>query len=417
MVFSELLKRYDRVRFFLRNIYLYGFRRREEFDELNARTYDNERRRLECWIGDLLQCRRTPSGRIYHLTLDSRQYPINPLYRTFRTKSFTDLDLTLHFYLLALLSESGGMTVRACLDAIYDRFFSEIAAAELMNLDQSTVQRKLREYRALGLVQVRKEGNQQIFSLSPTAQDLCLDETPWQYCLQFFSEAMPLGVIGSFLLHHLNVQESLAPSLFSFRHRFYLEALDGEVTLELLRAAGDGTIVSMTVDHQELELVPMSLAFSTQTGRQYVIVYDPTLRDFVSYRLDRIVKAESTDTVLQLAPLLEQYREMHKYMWGVSLPFDRKLEHVRMEIEVAEGEEYIIHRLIREKRCGKVEQVAPHVWRYTASVWDALEMLPWIRTFIGRIVHFSSSNLLLEERLRETLVQMYRMYGLALDDQ
>lgn len=42
---------------------------------------------------------------------------------------------------------------------------------------------------------------------------------------------------------------------------------------------------------------------------------------------------------------------------------------------------------------------------------DAGEMLPWLRTFIGRIESFSCSNKAVEEKFWQDLAEVYAMYG------
>ena len=44
------------------------------------------------------------------------------------------------------------------------------------------------------------------------------------------------------------------------------------------------------------------------------------------------------------------------------------------------------------------------------QVFDANEMLPWIRTFIGRIVEFHCSSPFVEKRFYHDLQTMYQMY-------
>ena len=46
-----------------------------------------------------------------------------------------------------------------------------------------------------------------------------------------------------------------------------------------------------------------------------------------------------------------------------------------------------------------------------ADVYDAAEMLPWIRTFIGRISELKCSSAYVEQRFREDLRRMNEMYG------
>lgn len=45
MAYSELIKNFDRIRDYMRQFYVYGFKSRTEYDKKSARSYDNERRR------------------------------------------------------------------------------------------------------------------------------------------------------------------------------------------------------------------------------------------------------------------------------------------------------------------------------------------------------------------------------------
>ena len=50
--FQELIKNFDRIRDYMRQFYIYGFKARTEYAGKSARTYDNERRRIESWLAD-----------------------------------------------------------------------------------------------------------------------------------------------------------------------------------------------------------------------------------------------------------------------------------------------------------------------------------------------------------------------------
>ena len=52
MAYSELIKSFERIRNYMREFYVYGFKSLEEYSIKSARSYDNERRRIESWIGD-----------------------------------------------------------------------------------------------------------------------------------------------------------------------------------------------------------------------------------------------------------------------------------------------------------------------------------------------------------------------------
>ena len=60
---------------------------------------------------------------------------------------------------------------------------------------------------------------------------------------------------------------------------------------------------------------------------------------------------------------------------------------------------------------GAVEQTDDTHWRFSADVYDALEMLPWIRTFTGRITDLTCTDKRVTERFWKDLDEMLRMYG------
>jgi len=112
MAYSELIKSFDRVRDYMRQFYIYGFKSRAEYDKKSARSYDNERRRIESWLGDFMRFRQTSDGKNVFLSVDSRNIPGNPFYNAFKAKSFTAGDVTFHFYVLDILQPGASYTVQ-----------------------------------------------------------------------------------------------------------------------------------------------------------------------------------------------------------------------------------------------------------------------------------------------------------------
>ena len=100
MAYSELIKNFNKIRDYMREFYVYGFKCREEYNKKSARSYDDERRRMESWLGDYMGFTRTSEGKNVFISIDSRVSRTNPLYKALKSKSFTDGDITLHFILL-----------------------------------------------------------------------------------------------------------------------------------------------------------------------------------------------------------------------------------------------------------------------------------------------------------------------------
>ena len=73
--YNELIKHFDRIRSYVRDFYIYGFKTREDFREKSGRTYDNQRRRMESWFSDYI--RQDRSG--HKFRPDGCQSPISGL--------------------------------------------------------------------------------------------------------------------------------------------------------------------------------------------------------------------------------------------------------------------------------------------------------------------------------------------------
>jgi len=400
MAYSELIKSFNRIRAYMRSFYVYGFRHRGEYDEKSARGYDDERRRVESWLGDYMAFRQDSAGRRFFLSVDSRAVPHNPLYRAFRAKSFTDRDIMLHFHLLDLLEDAGGATLPALMEGLAERL-NTFEAGDYP--DESTVRRKLAECEKLGLVARQRRGRETLYRRTAESVDL----ESWRDAIDFFSEAAPLGVIGDFCRDKLGEAESR----FRFKHHYILNALDGEVLLALAEAIGGGREALLALGKRRITVAPLKLYVSVQTGRQYVLAWSPWSRDLVFFRLDSIDSVKPGGPAELPEDAGERLEAFMGRVWGVSRGHGERLHCLEMTVCVAPGEAHIPRRLEREKRCGRVERLDDGHWRFTAEVCDALELLPWIRTFTGRITELKCDDAQVTERFWQDFWQMQGMYG------
>ena len=208
MAYSELVKNFNKIRDYMREFYVYGFKSRDEYTKKSARSYDDERRRMESWLGDYMRFRQTPDGKNVFISIDSRVSRHNPLYKAWKTKSFTDGDITLHFVLFDILSSPD---VSLSLNEITDKIDDYLCDfAEPKVFDESTVRKKLKEYVAEGLILSEKQGKTVTYRRVEDVQMCDLD------VLDFFSEVLPCGVIGSFLLD----KTDSCNDHFAFKHHY-----------------------------------------------------------------------------------------------------------------------------------------------------------------------------------------------------
>lgn len=400
MAYSELIKNFSRIRAYLRSFYVYGFRHRGEFTQKSARSYDNERRRVESWLGDYMSFGQDENGRRVFLSVDSRSVTSNPLYRAFRTRSFTDRDITLHFHILDILRGSEGLSITKMMDELAVRL-SGFDQYEMP--DESTVRKKLREYASLGLLAMGKRGRETIYTLSEDTVDI----SSWDAAAAFFSEASPLGVIGSF------VQDRMPEKFegFRFKHHYILNALDSEILYVLFSAIGERRLITFTTRRQHVTALPLKVYIGTQTGRQYLLAWSPAGERFSFYRAD-LMDNVKTGEAYAIPPDLEgRLADFCSRSWGVTGNNFTRLDHIEMTVLAGPDERHIIDRLEREKRCGRVEQLDDTHWRFTAEVYEPLEMLPWLRTFTGRVTDLQCTDQRVIRRFWKDFDELTRMYG------
>lgn len=410
--YSELIKNFEKIRAYMREFYVYGFKSRDEYNRKSSRSYDDERRRIESWLGEYMRFTRTADGKNVFISIDSRSVYHNPLYRAWKAKSFTDGDITLHFILFDILySTEVSLSFGDIMERIDTKY---LAGFEEAVFDESTVRKKLKEYCSIGVLICEKQGKKTFYR---RAEDVSVKGA--EDVLSFFSEVAPCGVIGSFILDKIPVHRDY----FTFKHHYITGTVDSGVLTALFVAMRSKSIVSVDNlgrrrnEAAKIRLIPLRILFSAQNGRTHLIAYIPERNCINSLRLDYLSNVKILESTPRFDELRSMLDKMEKSMWGVMCNYTKQgegeREHVEFTVKIGKGEKYIINRLEREKRVGKIEKIDGETYRFTADVYDTNEMIPWIRTFICRITQMNFSNRTQENRFKKELEEMYEMYGIA----
>lgn len=408
--YSELIKNFEKIRAYMRDFYVYGFKSRDDYQSKSARSYDDERRRIESWLGDYMSFVRTPEGKNVFISIDSRTIRHNPLYNALKAKSFTDGDITLHFIIFDILHDpSVKRTISELFAEIYEKYLFGFESP--MMFDESTVRKKLKEYCEAGIIVTEKEGRKVYYRRTDSTDISDLNDV-----LHYFSEVAPCGVVGSFILD----KEEADTDAFTFKHHYITSAIDSGVLASLFTAMREKRAVTISnmSRHKDLprrnRIVPLRVFISVQSGRQHLFAYLPEYNSFHSYRVDYLSNVKLEDPTPRFDELRTELDRMQGKMWGVSVKRNKwgmeYLEHVEFTVKVEDNEEYIVKRLEREKRVGTVEKLDENTYRFFADVYDSSEMIPWIRTFICRIVKMNFSNRSVENQFKKDLEAMYLMY-------
>ncbi|MGN0575630.1 MAG: WYL domain-containing protein, partial [Ruminococcus sp.] len=322
--FSELIKNFDKTRDYVRDFFIYGCKVRSDFDRKSVRTYDDEKRRVESWMGDYMRYDDSVRGRQVSISVDSGHIPENPLYNAYYSRSFTDNDIRLHFLLTDILSDGQSRTLRELVDILSDDYG--------MLFEEQTVRNKLKEYVDEGIINAEKRGKALYFSLSQDrADDFIRNFRGLDDAVKFFSETQQFGIIGNSILKLLGLKNDL----FFIKHNYIIHTLEDVIIPVLLTAIDEKRYVSFrtfsnrkskNTDNQESEnqAVPMQILVSVQTGRRYLAAYIPAFHRFSAFRLDYIKSVKRGSIYTDYDKLRESFERNILRCFGVSFGMRRE---------------------------------------------------------------------------------------------
>ena len=217
-------------------------------------------------------------------------------------------------------------------------------------------------------------------------------------------------------------KEGKHDEVFAFKHHYITSAIDSDVLCSLFLAMQSKSVVTLhnlsrkSTEPRKNRVVPLRIHISVQDGKQYLIAYQPDFNSIKSFRIDYLSNVKIEKPTPRFDELRKMLDNMESKMWGVGcrgcLSREERLEHVEFTIQIEEDEEHIVRRLQREKRIGRVEKIDDYTYRFIADVYETSELIPWIRTFICRIKKLNFSNRTIENKFKQDIEQMYKMYGI-----
>ena len=401
--FSELIKKFDKIRDYMRDFYVYGFKSRTDFNKKSARTYDNEKRRIESYMGKYMKWDYSSGSKTSFISVDCANIPVNPLYAAWKSKSFTANDIMLHFYILDAL-QNGAMPVETLTDLISQK--SE------RTFDVQTVRNKCNEYIKLGLLTKEKQGKAFLYSRVPPTFPITeglLD------AVKFYQGIAPFGEIGSYIMDRENQDNDL----FAFKHHYIAHTLEDGILMDLLKAIRTNRCIIFENQSERtgktitIHALPLKILISAQTGRRFACMYSFKNRRFTSFRLDYIKTIALDEEIPYAEELKEKLEHNLNKVWGVGFGGVRRSEILCMKLRINEKyENYIIDRIKREGQGGELLKIDADTFLFTKEIYDTTDMSPWIKTFTGRIIRLEGSNQMVINRFYNDMKRMAEMYGI-----
>ena len=394
--FNELIKNYDKIRPYLRDFTVYGYKTREDFDKKSLRTYDNEKRRIQSYLSPYLTEQISTNGKRLGINFDYLSITANPLYDSYKTKSFTKNDIMLHFIILDLLQTYSKLTLPELYDHLTSDYLDQFEDYKL--LDQRTLRIKVNEYVENGLIHETKEEKVTYYQLAVNPLDTLPEKTKVNLftALNFYQNVYPLGLLGDFILEQYHGHKPY----FSFSSFHFSHAVDELIFYKLLTAITSHTAVTLHhVSKNTTSVLPLKLVDNVEQGRRYILCYHLNDHKYKFYRLDRILDVILLPEPIEKSSFLQRQRTVTALLdatWGVALAgmdTPRKLEKWELILHIDEKEEAsLITQFEQAHENGILQRVGIDTFSYTLSILDANEAVPWLRQFVGRIISINCTN-------------------------
>jgi hypothetical protein len=404
--FSELIKNFDKIRDYMRDFFVYGFKSRSDFKQKSSRTYDNEKRRIESYLGEYIKWDTSKGSKRVFISLDSSKITQNPLYSVWKSKSFTSNDIMLHFYLLDILNQNNCLNIETLNDILCEKYG--------LCIDTQILRIKANDYVKEGILTSFKDGKALCYSLSKDyvhnikdSYDDILD------AIKYYQEAAPFGVIGSYLLDNENKENDT----FTFKHHFIVHTLEDKILLELMTAMKEKRKIRFVNQSTRLGTIstlygiPLKIFVSSQSGRRYVTAYNEDRQRFVNHRLDYIKAVVALSPCENYDYLKEKLEGNLDGCWGVSFGGNTRGDKISVKFHIDEEKEpHIINRLKREGRGGEVVRIDKNIYKYSKEVFDTNEMMSWVKSFTGRIISVEGTSKYVVNKFYADMRKMYEMY-------
>lgn len=424
-----------RVRQYLRSFY-FTAQTRQDFSKQH--TYDQMLNDIQLWnMPSIFYSLGTKADVRYFYKIDDRDINLNPFFVFLKSNTSNSLrnDLILYFLILQVVKHDVFMPRTAIIKAVTDVYLygNDANDAHIVEIDAKRIIKVIEELTSLGILIFRKEGKAFTYRLA----DACPDLTNALPAIRLFSEISPLGAAGYYLLDRLELNGvNIEQSHIEFKHRHLDHILDSEVLEPVFEAMHKHQAVKVYMaerlglrkapnipDHFTIErcdkvdlrmaiVVPLKIYVSVLSGRRYVMgLFRDSLR-LACLRISYIEKAELIPGEIDPAVYKEmqlKFKAIADHVWGVSQK-TQTLSHVEMTITANNPESYMLKRLYSECRCGNVEMLSPVSARFSADVYNARELFPWMSSFLGWISDVFFSEPELQEMFIEHIHAIYKNY-------
>ncbi|GKX65958.1 helix-turn-helix transcriptional regulator [Inconstantimicrobium mannanitabidum] len=427
-MFPDFIKHYDLIRSILRDIFLYGCFSRSDLESKNhgsSRKVSYEMRRIRQYIAkDFVKVDKDGKNKLLNLSYDSISNTKNFLIDTYLSKSFTQTDVILYYYILLILNYfDEPMT--------FSEIENELVNRGLINYDNissKTIERKLSEMaNSMEIVSFQKIGRVKEYYISEDIlKELDAEELEkLYYVVHLFKNIVFPNISGYYFYdtlkdymefeRHIKVADN---DCFQYKNLHFHPVIDEELLLRIMNAIeGRYEIIlkakskTIRVKHHNDEIIkPFKLRYDIECGRFYLIGFNNSGR-CISIRIDRRDEVEILKTKFNYEEYEDKYRFSMKNSFS-SVPHNNNdpYEIVKFKVNInSQQEYYIVEKIKGELLECIIQKISDTEYLITKEVNSPIEMIPWIRKYAGYLKVIAPSWL--SKRIKNDWEDMLRSYG------
>ena len=406
--FQIAAKNFDNMRTVLRNMYLYSFRSRADFADLNieGRTYDDLLRRIKyCIDQNFIKCSNHGKTKIYHFQADLYQNSYNFLINTFYNLGIQKKAWYYILILQLLSKKSTSLTRNEIIDSLVD-----LERDLGVEINEHRVYNYLTDLKKSGIVIEKKVKKTSHYSLAEDIfSDFTLSELQELYnAVIFYTNLSLTSIPGHYLLTtleeyaYLKFNTELAkPNFYQFRSNSFIRLIDDSIITKIGEAIKTHANINITYcpsAKKDLNFIlnPKKIITEYPYNKQYVTAGTQ------KFKIELITDVKPTK---QRAHIYRQGKEKEPSQ-QLELLFTFKSDDNNIEVQ------HLRNRLIKETAWMKIEYIDDEHILYTARVHDALKFLPWIRTYAKYVSLTPKNEKILLQRWQEDRNELRRNYGL-----
>ena len=411
------------LRDFVREIYVESFHARDDHISIHSasgRSEGEAKSRLHAFFEEHFITKNSKNEDI--LKFDSRLVPQNPLFAIWKMCHFKPEYLTRDFALFDLLSQKeyedglsdydlkcddsgknllGFYTDKPISHTQLDLYIPSLLNNGIIKAEESIKNDGRLLKRTYKLVDTKE------------LQNLIKNNPEILSAIQFASETFPCGVIGSYIIDSIDMQDCLP--IITFKHHVIYNTLDSEAIYTIFSAINEKRSVIIKWKEKIISVTPIQVRFCARDGRSYLVYYtdDEQYKGFNIANFENIVSVKKLEKCSYFDSLIADYNSIRTNLWGKSIkPGINKTEHIDFTIQYNNTEMYALKRLQRETFSGQIKNNPnKNEATFSAELFDSQELIPWIRSYFGRITQFHFKNEELQQQLENEIEEMYARYN------